>query len=314
MKTRYKHDEYGDHASERYQALTPYYFTAVALFLIIALKLYAYAVSGAASMLGSLVDSVGDVVLSCFAFLSIRVALKPADHEHRFGHGKAEGFSALVQACFLCGAAVFLCFEAFFRLFEPSVVDNHTLGIGVSVVCIFLTVFIVFVQKRAYAKAPSLALKADQFHYKGDVLLNVAVIVAFVVDLYGGFAYADPLISFGIALYILRTAKHIGKDAVDMLMDREIDQEDRQKIIDIVTGHEAVHGMHDLRTRNSGMHVYISFDVELEGDLTLEDAHAITRDLDLALLKEFPHAEIIIHKDPVGDTYDPRHRVAGVHH
>ena len=54
--------------------------------------------------------------------------------------------------------------------------------------------------------------------------------------------------------------------------------------------------------------------MELEGDLTLEDAHAITRDLDLALLKEFPHAEIIIHKDPVGDTYDPRHRVAGVHH
>ena len=296
------------------QALKPYYVAAFVLFIIIVLKIYAYAESESASMLASLVDSLGDVVISSFAFLSIYVSLKPADHEHRHGHGKAEGFSALLQACFLVGAAVFLIFEAVHKIYVPQEIMGHAIGIGVSVVSIILTLILVFVQKRAYRLAPSLALKADQFHYTGDVLLNGAVIVAFLIDLYGGLIYADPIISLGISAYILKTAKCVGFEAVDMLMDKEIDQQDRQKIIDIVHAHEQVHGMHDLRTRKSGMNIYISFDVELDGALSLEKAHDITRDLDLSLLEVFPNAEIIIHKDPIGDTYDPRHRVAGVHH
>jgi len=315
MKDLYKgHNRDNNDGQAHSHALKPYYVAGFVLLTIIIIKTYAYAVSGSSSMLASLVDSLGDIVISGFAFFSIRMSLKPADHEHRFGHGKAEGFSALMQACFLSGAAVFLVFEAVHKLFTHEVVTHHGVGVAVSLLSIVLTLVIVNAQKKAYAVAPSLALKADQFHYTSDVVLNCAVILAFLIDWYCGFVYADQLISIAIAAYILRTVKHIGGDAVNMLMDREIEQEDRQKIIDIATAREDVHGIHDLRTRKSGMSIYISFDVELDGGLSLEDAHAITRELDLQLLAVFPNAEIIIHKDPVGDIYDPRHRVAGVHH
>lgn len=296
------------------QALKSFYAVAFILFCIIVIKTFAYASSHSTSMLASLIDSLGDSVISSFAFISISLSLKPADKEHRFGHGKAEGFSALFQACFLFGAGVFLIFETGHRFFVPTNITNHWLGISVSLITIILTFVIIHFQKRAYRQAPSLALQADQSHYRSDVLLNGAVITAFLIDLVDVFKYADPLISFAIAAYIFKTAKDIAQNAIDMLMDREISEARRNKIIDTVTDHERVLGMHDLRTRQSGMRIYISFDVELEPTLSLEEAHSITRELDLTLLKIFPNAEILIHKDPAGDIYDPRHQVSGVHY
>jgi ferrous-iron efflux pump FieF len=111
-----------------------------------------------------------------------------------------------------------------------------------------------------------------------------------------------------------RTGWGIGKKAADMLMDREIPEADRQKIIALVNADENILGMHDLRTWFSGTNIHISFDVEMNAELSLEKAHSISRDLEYSILKEFPNAEILIHIDPEGDTYDTRHKVHGVHH
>jgi ferrous-iron efflux pump FieF len=99
-----------------------------------------------------------------------------------------------------------------------------------------------------------------------------------------------------------------------MLMDKEVSPRVRKTIEDIVLNTKDIHGMHDLRTRQSGMCVHISFDVELSPDLSLKAAHDIVRKLDHKILEKYPHAEIIIHMDPIGDTDDPRHTVRGVHH
>lgn len=313
MKSMYEDSDGASVGFKKNEALRPFYITAVILSIIIVMKIYAYASSNSVSMLASLLDSLGDIVVSSFAFFSIIVSLKPPDKEHRYGHGKAEGFSALIQACFLFSSALFLIFENAHRFFVPAEIENHKIGILVSCLTMLLTLILTYFQNRAYRAAPSLVLKAEQSHYRGDVLLNAAVVVALVVDMTASFKYADFIISLGIALYIIKTAKDIGQNAVDMLMDREISEAERNQIIDIVTGHKDVHGLHDLRTRQSGMNIYISFDVELEPSLSLEKAHSITRDLDLQILAHFPNAEIIIHTDPLGDTYDPRHRVSGVH-
>lgn len=296
------------------KALSPYAAAAVILALIVALKLYAYIATDSAAMLGSLIDTMGDIALSAITYFTIRFSLKPADENHRHGHGKVEGFSALLQACFLTGAAVFLLLETAHRALSPAVVSEHETGIAVSLIVIGLSVVIIFLQKRAYKAAPSLALKADHAHYKGDIFLNLAVIAAFAIDLAGNLPVAHIIIGAGIALYILYTARHIAGEAADMLMDKEIPRADRQKIIDIVIAHPNVFGLHDLRTRRSGMTLHISFDVELEPTLSLQEAHEIAHDLDLQILRIFPNAEILIHKDPVGKTDDPRHKVSGVHH
>ena len=306
-----KHEDAKDF--EPSAALEPYNLAFFIVLLIIGIKAYAYAVSGSASMLGSLVDSLGDIVITCFTFFTIRLSLKPADEKHRYGHGKAEGFSALLQACFLTSGAIFMILEIGHRLFVPADISNHYTGIAVSLLSILLTVIIVFLQKKAYRSAPSLALKADQSHYSSDIWLNMSVVVSYAVNLMGNFTYVDSIIGLGIAIYILKTAKEVGCEALNMLMDAEIDEQDRQKILDIVEGDERVFGIHDLRTRQSGMSLYISFDVELEPTLSLEEAHKITHDLDMKILKIFPNAEILIHKDPKGDIHDSRHKVSGVH-
>ena len=122
--------------------------------------------------------------------------------------------------------------------------------------------------------------------------------------------------NFGLAIaaYIAHAAYSIGMEATDMLMDKEMPDEVRLQITRIVEGHNGVHGMHDLRTRRNGMQIHISFDIEVDPDITLRDAHEITRELEGLLLNEFPNADIIIHKDPKGDIYDARHRVQGIHH
>ncbi len=295
-------------------ALLPSYAALIIVSLIIGIKVYACFLSGATSMLASLIDSLGDAVISLLTYFSIQLSLKPADTEHRFGHGKAEGFSALFQSSFLMGSAFFLVFETGRRIFAPIEIEHHSIAIAVSCITVALTIILVSIQKQAYKKAPSLALKADRQHYSSDIFLNLAVISALLFDLWKQLPAIDLLISFGIAVFIGRTAINIAREAIDMLMDREIDETERNKIIEMVKQDKDVLGIHDLRTRKSGMYIYISFDVELEPTLSLAEAHDITRRLDLALLEIFPNAEIIIHKDPKGDTYDPRHKVHGVHH
>jgi len=295
-------------------ALIPFYLTFVVVIIIVILKGYAYYISGSTALLGSLVDSLGDGAISLITFVTLRYSLKPPDKEHRYGHGKAEGFSALLQASVIFGAAIFLILETINKFFFPVVIQHQMFGILVSVITIFLTILVVIAQKIAYRYAPSLALKADSTHYTSDILLNLLVIISLVINLLTNIVIVDLLMGVGIALFIAFSAFKIAKEATDMLMDKEISSKARDKIIKIVKSHKDVISMHDLRTRKSGMQIYISFDVELESTLSLKKAHDITVELDKAILAEFPNAEIMIHKDPEGLVSDHRHKVKGVHY
>lgn len=295
-------------------ALLASYWAMATVILLIAIKTYAYSVSDSAAILGTLTDSVTDGAISLMMLFAVRYSLKPADADHRHGHGKIEGIAALMQGAFMAGAGVFLCFSAFDRFINPIMVTHHKMGMVVAGVTIILSLIVVMVQKFCLRRAPSLAIEADHAHYKTDIALNGTVILALVIGYYGGPVWVDPIFALLIASYFLLTAFQIVNHSVDMLMDKEMPVGTRRHIEEIVRQNIHVHGMHDLRTRRSGMQIYISFDVELYPDLSLRVAHDIVRDLDHAILEHYPHAEIIIHMDPIGDTADPRHSVRGIHH
>lgn len=283
------------------------------LILIVA-KTYAYLMSGSVGLLGTLVDSLSDAGISVMMLMAIRFSAKPADEDHRYGHGKIEGLAALFQGAFLGGAAFFLALESLRRLANPHPVDHHMLGIGVATLAILLSVIVVKIQSYALKKSNSLAVAADQSHYKSDIFLNGGVIVALLSDLAGGPGWIDTAAGLAISAYIALSAWKIGMEASDMLMDRELPDDVRLEITRIVEGHDSIYGMHDLRTRRTGPNIHISFDVEIDPDISLREAHEITRELEGLILERFPDADIIIHKDPKGDTYDARHRVQGIHH
>ncbi|MGQ0526721.1 MAG: cation diffusion facilitator family transporter [Alphaproteobacteria bacterium] len=287
--------------------------TILTVLVLIALKMVAYLDNGSASILASLIDSVMDASVSCMTFLALRLSLKPADREHRHGHGKIEGLAALFQASFIAAAGIFLLIESFSRFHMPPVNGDHAIAVAVMAIAAFLSAMIIFMQNYALKRAPSLAIEADRAHYSMDVLINLGAMGVVVALRHGLPAWIDPVFAIIVALYLGWTARGIGGKALDMLLDRELGTNVRAAIKAKVLSHEKVLGMHDLRTSRSGMRVFISFDIELDPQMLLCDAHEIVREVEHALLAGFPEAEILIHVDPFGDTDDTRHHVAGVH-
>ena len=276
-----------------------YASVSVATVLIIT-KFTAWLLTDSVSLLSTLIDSLLDAAASLINLLAVHHALQPADRDHRFGHGKAEPLASLAQGAFIFGSAVFLLIEAGERLAHPKALVNPEIGYGVMVFSIVLTVTLVIFQRYVVRRSGSLAIRADSLHYQTDVLINVSVILSLFLTSEMRWSAADPLFAAGIAAYIIRTAWKIGLDAFNILMDRELPDEDRNQITEIALAHEGVRGLHDLRTRSSGTHVFIQMHLEMDGEITLNEAHVIADAVELDLLRVFPNAEVIVHEDPEG--------------
>lgn len=283
----------------RLMRLATYASVSVAAVLIV-VKLAAWLLTGSVAMLSTLIDSLLDVAASLVNLLAVRHALTPPDREHRFGHGKAEPLAALGQSAFIAGSAIFLVIEATYRLYEPHALTYGNVGIGVMIFAIVVTFALTRFQAHVVRKTGSVAIKADSLHYVGDLLVNGAVIVALLLVSELGFVYADPLIAIGIAAYILKTAWHIAKGSLDMLMDHELPQGERERIKEIVMENPRVLAMHDLRTRMSGPMTFIQVHIEMDGGMSLYRSHAVADEVEAALCEAFPGAEVIIHQDPHG--------------
>ncbi len=281
-----------------------YASVSVALMLVV-VKLVAWMLTDSVSLLSTLIDSLLDTAASLIMLFAVRESLTPPDAEHRFGHGKAEPLAALGQAAFIAGSAMFLLFEATQRLIDPKPIPQPEIGLAVMGFAIVATFVLTRYQRYVVKRSGSLAIAADSLHYLSDLLVNAAVIVALLLSQYLGWIYADPLFALGIAAYILRTAWQIGRGAFDMLMDRELPDADRQRIKSMIMEEPEARGLHDLRTRASGPQVFIQLHLELDGQLSLVQAHDIADRLERRLSDAFQGAEVLIHED----LYDPR-RVA----
>lgn len=266
--------------------------------LLIAIKFYAWMMTDSVSLLSTLVDSVLDAGASMVNLIAIHYALQPADSEHRFGHGKAEPLAGLMQSGFIFASALFLIVETVGRLLSPSAVENSDMGVAVMVISIVLTVSLVLFQKYVVRVTRSVAVSADSLHYTTDILVNMGVIVALVVSAYTDWLWFDPVVAGLIALYILHSVRKIAIDAIQLLMDREFEEPEREKIFEIVLSNPKVMGVHDLRTRSSGPHRFIQLHLVLHADMKLRDCHKIADEVEKALLREFEDAEILIHEDP----------------
>ena len=274
-----------------------YASVTVALILIMA-KSVAWGLSGSVAILSTLMDSVLDALASLVNLFAVRHALTPPDKEHRFGHGKAEPLAALAQAAFIAGSAIFLLVEAGKRLYEPRPVAASEFGIAIMIFSIVMTLALVRYQRYVIKQTQSLAISADSLHYVGDLLVNAAVIVALLLVTQLELYWIDPVFGLGIAGYILWNAWIIARGALDMLMDRELEPEERMQIAGIVKRHPEVKGLHDLRTRSAGPHKFIQLHLELDGNLSLWRAHEISDAVEADLQAAFPDAEIMIHQDP----------------
>ncbi len=295
-----------DHDKARLMRQATLFSVAVAL-VMVAVKLAAWISTGSIALLSTLIDSTLDGLSSLVNYLAIRHALQPADRDHRFGHAKAEPLAGLAQSAFIGGSALFLIGEAAQRLFDPEPVGNPMVGIIVMGIAIVVTLALVLFQNFVVKRTGSLAIASDHLHYTGDLMMNGAVIVSLLVSSELHFDLADPLFAIGIALYLIWGAWKIGIRSYDLLMDKEMPDEQRKRIEGICLAQPGIRGVHDLRTRSAGLAEFIQVHVTMDPAITLLQAHRISDKVEEALHAAFPAADVIIHQDPDGVPEERAH-------
>ena len=277
---------------------------ATALFLAV-LKGWATWRTGSTAMLGSLADTSLDLIASLATLWGVWFAAQPADREHRFGHGKAEALAAIFQVMLIAVSAAAIAFRAIGQLADPQATAAADEGIAVSVAAIVATFALLAWQRHVIRRTGSVAIRTDNLHYQSDLLLNLAVIAALVLDQYLGFAQADPLLGLAIAGWLLFGAWRAASEAIDQLLDREWPDEKRLEFVAAAAEHPELSNLHDLRTRSSGSHDFVQFHVDLPAHLTVGEAHEIIDRVEADLCRRFPGVEVLIHIDPQGHVDEP---------
>ena len=265
--------------------------------LLIVTKAIAWWLSGSVSMLAGLTDSLLDGMASFLNLLAVHYALRPADEDHRYGHGKAESLAGMAQALFIAVSAVLIAVQAVDRLKNPEPIGAPWIGIGVIVFSLLMTTALLVLQHRVVKATGSNAVRADSLHYRSDLMLNGSILVALVLASFG-WPQLDAWFGLGIAAYILWSAIQIARESFSVLMDQELPQEVSQNMLTLACSVPGVLGAHDLRTRISGNIWYVQLHLELPGELTLSVAHALSDRAAEAIEKAYPRAEVLVHADP----------------
>jgi ferrous-iron efflux pump FieF len=296
------HPEHQAHGDLTTRAATASVSMAACLLL---LKGYAAWATGSVAMLGSLADTALDLVTSLITLYGVRLAAMPADRDHRFGHGKAEAIAALFQVGIITFSAFGIAWRAVQRLAHGDTTAHAEYGIAASLVAIAATLALVLYQRRVIARTGSVAIKTDYAHYSSDLLLNGSVIVALLLDQYLGFRSADPILGLAIAAWLIWSAWRASAHAIDQLMDKEWPEEKRRRFIEVAARHPELKGIHDLRTRSSGMHDFVQFHVWVDPHMTVAEVHKVMDEVEHKLEAEFPGCEVLIHPDPEGHVDHP---------
>lgn len=256
--------------------------------------------TGSLSVLSSMIDSLADLFASSITFIAVRYSSKPANCKHRYGYGKAESLSALMQSAFVAGSGIFVMYDGISRFLSPRPMVQAGIGIAVMVISLILTIALICFQKYVAARTHSQAINADSQHYTVDVISNTSIILTLLVVKFFGFHWFDTLTAFLVAAYLLFNAYKLANEAVAVLMDKELDDEIRENIQKIVLSSEHAQGIHDLRTRDLGGVYMFEFHLELDGNLPLRTAHDYCDEVQNNILKHYPNAQIIVHQDPAG--------------
>jgi ferrous-iron efflux pump FieF len=291
---------------ENLMQLATYASMSVALILII-VKIWAWYDSRSLSILSSLLDSIIDFVASFITMIAVKHSLRPADDNRKFGYGKVESIASLGQAIFIFTSSLFIFYEIANRVYTgeyKTIISFDT--IAVMVFASIMTIILVSFQNYVIKKTNSIAIKADSIHYFSDLLVNLGVLAALIITMITNLFWVDCIFGGLIGLYMIKSGIYVAKISIEQLIDSELPPEDVEKIHNIITTQDKVIAVHDLKTRMSGRKAFIQFDIELDSKMTLLNAHEIAVQVEIAILKEFPNSDVMIHLDPYGHPHDYR--------
>lgn len=277
--------------------------TSVATLLVI-MKMTVGIFSGSIAVLASAIDSLLDLTVSLFNYFALHNAEKDPDDTFNYGRSKIEPLAAVIEGTVISLSALFILYEALVKIAHPREMEHIDISIGVMVVSIIITSFLVLFLNRVAKKTGNMVIKADALHYKTDIISNGAVLLALGLVSMSGEQLFDPILGVGIGIYMIYSAMPIIKEGILMLLDAALPEEEIETIKTILQSDKAVTNFHYLRTRESGSHVFISVHLVYNVSISLYDAHLVADKLELKIKEHFKEkkAHVLMHMDPYDDS------------
>ena len=272
---------------------------------LIVLKVAVGAITGSLSILAQAVDSFLDLFAVVITFLAIRIATKPADEEHPFGHGKAENIAAIAQAMLIFVAGGAIIYSAVRRITTGTTLELTEAGIGVMLVSIVASIFLSRHLLRVSRLKDSLALQANAHNIAADVYSAGAVLVGLLVVRFTGLSIIDPIIALLVALFILKVAYDVLKRSFGGLVDVKLPEAEENAIGSAIMEHVGeVVDFHALRTRKAGSQRYIDLHLVMPKSISVEEAHQMCDHLEQDIRAKLPHTDVTIHVEPCDEKCD----------
>lgn len=277
--------------------------TSVAGILVI-MKMTVGILSGSVAVLASAIDSLLDLIVSLFNYFALSNAEKDPDDRFHFGRSKIEPLAAVIEGTIISLSALFIFYEAMVKITHSRPMEHMTESIGVMIASFIITAFLVAFLNYVAKKTKNMVIKADALHYKTDLFSNGAILMALVLISMTGEHLIDPILGIGIAFYMIYSAYPIIKEGVLMLLDAALEEETMQDIIQVIKNEPIITAYHDLKTRESGSHVFISVHAVFNISISLYDAHLIADRVEENIRKLFSDKKIhiLIHMDPYDDS------------
>jgi cation diffusion facilitator family transporter len=267
--------------------------------IVLGLKTLAWKLTGSIALMSDALESVVNVATALAALVAIRIAARPPDKSHPYGHHKAEFFSAVLEGVMIIVAALLILRESWHGIMAPRVLNLPIEGILLNALAGVLNAIWCWVLIRRGRQYKSPALVADGHHLLSDVITSAGVLVGVGLAVLTGWHVLDPLLAGLVALNILWSGWKVIAGSVGGLMDRAVPETLQQTIRDTISEHAAgAIEAHDLRTRTAGPVTFVDFHLVVDGGISVAEAHAICDRIEAALLARLDEALITIHVEP----------------
>lgn len=262
-------------------------------------ELAAGLVTGSVAVIADALHGGVDLFTAVMAFFSIRLARRPPDPAHPFGHGKIEDLSATVESFFIMGGAVFVFYQGYQALSRDHDLVLLELGIGVVVVEMTLKVLVSQHMLAVARREGSIALEADAQHIRADILTSVGAIVGLVGVRLTGLVVLDPLAALLIAFFILRSGLRVLRTSFGGLIDSALSREDLDQVrASILLFASEVCDYHDVRSRRAGRQRLVDLHLVVPKELTVAQAHDIVQRLEREVARRLSMADVTVHIEP----------------
>ena len=255
-------------------------------------------ITNSQAMIADAVNSAGDILSSFITFIGNQIASKPSDECHNLGHGKAEYIYSILISLVMMVMGFYVFKDSLLSLINKNKYEFSIWIIIVCIITILVKFFLYMYTNKISIKYKNLLMKANSKDHKNDCFVTISTLIASIFSLYNIY-FIDGIVGMGISIWMIITAIKIYKESYDVLMDKSISNETKEKVLEIINSHEEIKKVIHFNSTPVGYKYQISFTIYVDGNLSTFESHNIANSLEKEIIKKMEEIYlVVIHVNP----------------